>query len=145
MHSCTVNGNRKSYSKLQYVQYPPICTNHHIFFFFSAMPAVKEIAGSEKLGEEASRRENNTWKSIDSQVGSLLSFPCVQLFSWENKVASCLGLTRSYNALDCLDLLSRNYIKSHPNAGFWFRTFLTSESLNVLKTTWKTLPEFSTT
>ena len=75
-------------------QYVPITT-----FFFSAMLAVKEIAGSEKLVGEASRRENNMRKSINSQVGILLSSPCVQALLLREQGDERLGLTRSYNAL----------------------------------------------
>lgn len=53
-------------------QHVPITT-----LFFSAMLAAKEIAGGEKLVEEASRMENSMREAIESQVGRLFSLPCV--------------------------------------------------------------------
>lgn len=117
-------------SKSQYVQYPPICTNNHIFF--SAMLAVKERAGSEKLVGEASRRENNMWKSINSQVGSLLSSPCVQPFSWENKVTSIwawLVVTMHWVSRSPLEKLYKSHIRM---LVIDLEQFLTSDSLSVL-------------
>ena len=118
--------------------YVPITT-----FFFSAMLAVKEIAGSEKLVGEASRRENNMWKSITPKWVAFCHPHVFKPFSRENKVTSVwawLEVTMHWASRSPLEKLYKSHIRMLVIDLEHFSPLI--HSAYYIKTTWKTFPEF---